>query len=120
MVKKWEAANAEPWDACRSGSSALDAAYMRALIAEIAMRTGRHCAVILWDFAKFFDSVFLGLVVDGARSLHFPITDLVLGLHMHLADRRLQHSGCVAALITPFRSLLAGCGLAIAFTKALL
>lgn len=59
-------------------------------------------------------------VYDGARALGFPLIDLVLGLQMHLAPRRLHYSGAVSAQICSFQSILAGSALAISFTKALL
>ena len=69
---------------------------------------------------KFFEHFELEFVMQGARALHFPMVDLVLGLHMHLADRFLQNYGCASKIVTPFRSILAGCALATSFTKALL
>ena len=67
-----------------------------------------------------FDNVEVEFVVEGVRVLNFPMLDLVLGLHMRLAKICLQHSSCVSVTIQPYRSILPGCALAIAFTKALL
>ena len=119
-VQAWEAQVVQDWDACRPGSSALDAAYLRGLQVEIATRNGEHSGVILWDFRKFFDNVRLQLVYDSARALGFPLIDLVLGLQMHLAPRRLNYNGAVSAQIVTYQSIIAGCALAISFTKALL
>ena len=87
---------------------------------EVATRTGKHSAAILWTFQKLFDNVRVNCVIGGALALGFPLVDLVLGLHMHLASRRLRHFGCVYFDDVLFHSIIVGCALAIYFTKALL
>ena len=59
---------AEEWDYCRRGRSALDAAFLCALSCEVSIRTGEHCGVLLWDFEKLFDIVHLPVLVANASS----------------------------------------------------
>ena len=116
---RWEASEVEEWDLCRPGRSALDAAFERSLDCEVAVRTGQHCGAILWDFEKFFDTVPVDILLNNALAAGFPVIDLILGLSMHGGVRYLQAMGCLSAACKPFRSILAGCMLAISFTKAL-
>ena len=105
-VQAWEALVVQDWDACRPGSSALGAAYLRGLQIEVASRNGEHSGVILWDVRKFLDNVRLHVVYEGVRALGFPLIDLILGLQMHLAPRRLNYNGAVSAQIYIPRALL--------------
>ena len=92
-VKAWELLNVASWDACRPGSSALDAAYQRSLRVEIASRTGKHAAAMLWDFETFSTMSYCLLSFPAHLPLISPLIDLVLGLQMHQADQPGQEDG---------------------------
>ena len=119
-VKAWELASAPSWDKARPGRSALEAGYERATWVEVARACGRHVGSLLWDFTKFFDTIVVPLLLEFGLDLEFPWVDLVLGLHMHSAPRRLQIIECVGFAILPLRSILPGCTLSIPFTRAYL
>jgi hypothetical protein len=72
---------------------------------------------ILWDLEKFYDHVRLDAVVDIASRVDYPLMPLFLALDMHRAPRRLRASGAVSDIITPGRSLLAGCSQSVDIAK---
>ena len=120
LVKAWEVRNEVPWDRARPGSSALTAAYERGFDAEVAIHNNEQVGTILWDFAKFFDYIDGDLLYKAGQELQFPRIDLDLGLSMHYATRWLVALHCFSADITVYRSILAGCSLAIPFTRVYL
>ena len=67
----------------------------------------RFCGI-----SKFFDRLRPDILVQSALQLGFPTHDLVLGLQMHLAPRRLTMGKCVSNLVQPF---IGGCLLVWAF-----
>ena len=86
-VVSWETESLAPWDMSRKGVSALDVAYHRVVMAEACHATDMAFAAVLWDFEKFFDTLDTGWLIQEAVALGFPLVDLQLGLHMHLAPQ---------------------------------
>ena len=119
-VRDWEAAVVADWDCATVGSSAFKTALLRNYKAEIASALGESCAANLWDLHKFFDTVVPGELFGFALELGFPEHVLALGLDMHMAPRVIQLEGCCSDPIDVVRSILAGCGLSIPFTRAYL
>ena len=106
-----------PWDKSRPGASALSAAYERAVDMERGILMKQAVGAMLWDFEKFFDTIGVDTVLAEGLALKFPLTDLVLGLDMHVVPRRLQVHGVVSSPIHVYGSILPGCALAIPFTR---
>ena len=67
-----------------------------------------------------FDSVDHGILLTEARALAFPQEQFYLAMQMHTAPRRLMIWGQVSEVMTPTRSVLAGCFWAIPFVRVLL
>jgi hypothetical protein len=70
-VAAFEKENAYCNDSAAAGASALLAAEDRALEAELEAALGNPTFTILWDFAKFFDSVDLGILIEEAVIVGF-------------------------------------------------
>ena len=116
-VRRYEVEHMAEWDKSRPGASALTAAYERSIDMERGVLSKQAVGAMLWDFEKFFDTINVATVLAEGELLTFPLTDLVLGLDMHLAPRRLQVHGVVSQPITVLGSILPGCALAIPFTR---
>ena len=58
------------WDTCRPGFSALTAGLLRAIDVETTLEIGEHVVANLWDMAKFFDHVDLGILGEEAIELN--------------------------------------------------
>ena len=119
-VRDWEAAVVADWDCATVGSSAFKTALLRNYKTEIASALGESCAANLWDLHKFFDTVVPSELFSSALELGFPKHVLALGLDMHMAPRVIQLEGCCSEPIAVARSILAGYGLSIPFTRAFL
>ena len=114
-VPNGEIQNKQPYDSATRGSSALTAALVRNVRAEIASWLKMESAAIFNDYHKFFDTLDIEVLVQEAFNNNFPLQELVLALMQHLAPRIIQVSGCSSGAISVFKSILAGCK----FSKAL-
>lgn len=70
--------------------------------------------------AKFFDTIGVPILVNKAREPEFPVLDIMLTLHQHLAPRIIQCEGFCSEPILVARSILAGCKHSVALTRLLL
>merc|ERR1712194_344901 len=90
VVKEWEHDHMLEVDGAAPGKSALDAALLRLLQAEVAVLNKKSVVGVLWYFEKFFDTIDLTILLREARSVGFPLSDLLMSLGMHVGARRLQ------------------------------
>jgi hypothetical protein len=72
---------------------------------------------LLWDLTKFYDYVNLEAVAQVGEQQDYPLTCLVMGLPMAAAPRRVRADQCVSDVLYPTRSLAAGCGQAVGFSR---
>ena len=119
-VKGWEAQVRQPYDSAGKGSSALESALIRNMLAELAHWSNEYSAAILHDFEKIFDTIDIPILLDQAIRNHFPATELFLALQQHLAPRVIQVAGFSAQPIPVYKSILAGCAHSVAMTRNLL
>ena len=70
--------------------------------------------------AKFFDTISIPILINKALDLGFPLLDMVLTLHQHLAPRIIQCEGFCGMPILITKSILAGCKHSVALTRLLL
>jgi hypothetical protein len=89
-VAAWTSQWAAHWDMAVAGSSPLRAAIMRQLRLEVASALGMSWAEMLWDISKFYDAVDLATVARVGADLQYPLTELLLGLQMATAPRRIR------------------------------
>ena len=119
VIRCWEACAALPCDAASAGKSALDAALLRSVQAEVASLCGHEFAGVLWGFEKFFDTIDLHVMVKEAAEVGFPVSDMLMALQVHVGDRLLQRKRAFSESIAPVKSILAGCIYSVAFTRVL-
>ena len=119
-VPQWEADNKQPYDTASKGASALTAALVRNVRAEIAAWLGLHSAAVFNDYHKFFDTMDIEVLVHEAIKNNFPIAELTLALQQHLAPRVVQVAGVSSKPTAVFKSILAGCKFSKAFTAVYL
>ena len=117
-ILQWSSEHTSELDKAVAGCSAFKAAAARAYSMEVAVATGKEAAAVLWDVWKFFDTVPLDGLLEGADEAKYPVTELALGVQMHLAPRALQIAGACSTAVAVSRSLLPGCLQAMPFAKA--
>ncbi len=118
-VREWDVEVGMEGDSALPGRSPLDETAWRHLLMEQAVLLGKHVAQLLWDVAKFFDSLNIPLLIERAEELNFPIDQLVLGMQAHRAPRVLRVDGCCAEAIPATGvSVLAGCSLSTSLSRA--
>ena len=77
-------------------------------------------ATVLWDLAKFYDTIgLLRLVVSGVEMGYNPLA-LSLSVQMYLAPRYLRACQCFDQGVVPYTGMVAGCGRAVRFTRIVL
>ena len=79
--------------------------------------SGDHFAACLWKLTKLFDHVDLHLLAPAAHKLGFPAEVFELAINMHTAPRIPTQGKLIGPPIQPMRSVLPGCGLAIASVR---
>ncbi len=79
-------------DSALPGRSPLDETAWRHLLMEQACLRGKFVGQMLWDIAKFFDSLPVPLLISRAEALDFPSDQLVLGMQAHRAPRVLRRA----------------------------
>ena len=70
--------------------------------------------------AKFYDSLQPDIVLEKAASLGFPPLVLFLALMVHMAPRIMRAGQEYSDPVYPASSILAGCGMSVAWTRAVL
>ncbi len=120
VVKNWESLEAGSFDTAVKDSSALSAACLRNLMAEIAVLLGFITVGLLNDFMMFFDSIDIPALIKNAQEANFPLPELALISFQHVAPRVIQRASAYSFPVQVFRSILAGCEHSIALTKGML
>ncbi len=116
-VAAWTRQRAGHWDRAVAGSAPLREALLRQAKLELATVQQFSWVEVLWDLTKFYDFVDLRVVADVGLAQDYPIVCLALGLQMAAAPRRLRADQCVSGCMVPTRSLIAGCGQAVDFSR---
>ena len=70
--------------------------------------------------AKFFDTISIPILIGKAMGLGFPLLDMMLTMHQHLAPRVLQCEGFCGQPILITNSIPAGCKHSVALARLLL
>ncbi len=118
MLTQWEQKNDRPYLASGKGRSPQTAVWRQACHAEAAVGEGYHSATLLWDLSSFFEAVRREPLWHRARKLGFPLPLLKVALGVYGSVRVLSLGGMLSAPIPSNNGVLAGCGLAMALTRA--
>lgn len=108
IIRAWEATGAGFWDDALRGSSALRAAAVRLLWAEVARAEGDQCAAVFWDLEKFYDGLTHRLLAEAAARVGYPATILRLTIDADTTPRYIRVGGCWAQPILPANGILPG------------
>ncbi len=118
-VRDWDRAVGSTDDSALAGRRPLDETARRVLRTEVAGLTGKHVIMLLWDMAKFYDTLDPSVLAELAMTAGFPLDQLALGLSLHRAPRLLRIDGCDGEVVSSSgRSVLAGCTLSTSFARA--
>jgi len=124
LVASWDEATHKFWDTAVKGSSPLKATLLRTILDEISVQGDGikkgHAAYVLWDMAKFYDTVRWSHLADSALRLGYPSKILAIGLMVHSAPRMVRVRGGVSNPRTATAGILAGDSQANAFAKSVL
>ncbi len=118
LLTQWELQNDRPYLAAGKGRSPQTSVWRQACHAEAAVESGYHSATLLWDLSSFFEAVRREPLWHRARRLGFPLPLLKVALCMYGSPRVLSLGGMLSAPIPADNGVLAGCGLAMALTRA--
>ena len=97
-IRAWDLRVGTENDSALSGRQPLLETIKRAADMEAASRRGDTVIAILWDAAKFFDSLDIPTLAKRALELGFPKDLLVLGLQIHRAPRVFKALGTCTEL----------------------
>ena len=95
-IRGWKLDDLEDYDTARTGSSALHAALVRNLRAEVANWLGEHLAAVLTYLHKFLDSVHILTPITNALKEGCPPVKFAYLLQQHLSPRAVQANGFTA------------------------
>ncbi len=119
VVRRWEDTIDRPYFAAGSGRAPQDAVWRQAARAEAAVTDGSGCsAALLWDLAAYFETVKRRPLWHRARRLGFPMAVAAVAFNSYDSVRMLSLAGAVSTPMYARDGIPAGCGLAMAFTKA--
>lgn len=107
-VKEWEEEFMTDYETATKGSSALVAALVRNVVAEVAVALGLIAAGVFNDYINFFDTIDLPTLITEAIHSKFPGEWLTIAILQHTAPRVLQAFGFCADPIAVIRSILLG------------
>ncbi len=118
VVRQWEQRNEREYFAAGTGRSPHDTVWRQAARAEAAVSRGEQSASVLWDLASFFETIRREPLWHKARKLGFPPAVAKVAFHAYEATRCLSISGVLARPLAAADGVPAGCGMAMAFTRA--
>ena len=119
-IRQWELEHTQAYDTAKTHSSALYAALIRGLKAEVAVRLNKIPAAIFNDFHQFFDHLDIVELILAAIKCELPMDLLIMALQQHLAPRIIQAQGFCGDPIQVTRSILQGCICSVGSTRAYL
>ncbi len=117
-VRRWEATVDRPYFAAGSSRAPQDAVWRQAARAEAAVAEHGHSATLLWDLAAFFESVKRRPLWHRAARLQFPMAIASVAMNAYDSVRMLSMAGAMSKPLHAQNGVPAGCGYAMAFTKA--
>ena len=97
-IRQWELEHTQAYDTAKTHSSALYAALIRGLKAEVAVRLNKIPAAIFNDFHQFFDHLDIVELILAAIKCELPMDLLIMALQQHLAPRIIRVS-----VVIPFK-----------------
>ncbi len=118
VVGEWESRHERPYLAAGKGKSPQATVWRQACRSEAAVGRGRCSGTVLWDMASFFEAIKRVPLWHRARKLGFPLTVLKVALTTYESVRMLSLGGAMSAPLHSDDGVLAGCGFAMALTRA--
>ncbi len=118
IVGEWESRHERPYLAAGKGKSPQATVWRQACRSEAAVGRGMCSGTVLWDMASFFEAIKRVPLWHRARKLDFPLTILKVALTTYESARMLSMGGAMSAPMRSEDGVLAGCGFAMALTRA--
>ncbi len=118
IVGDWESRHERPYLAAGKGKSPHATVWRQACRSEAAVGKGLCSGTLLWDMASFFEAIKRLPLWYRARKLDFPMTVLKVALTAYESVRMLTMGGAMSQPIHSDDGVLAGCGFAMALTRA--
>ena len=119
IVREWDKKVGSRYDSAMQGSSPKIAAAIRALEMEQKTIRGEYVIQIMWDVAKYFDSLDIKTLIERAVRYEFPLEPLVMGLQVHRAPRVLKVGNTYAEVLPAIgKGIIAGCTLSTSLSRA--
>ncbi len=117
-VRRWEQKNDRCYVAAGKGRSPQDSVWRQAARAEAAVGRGEQSASLLWDLSSFFETIRRRPLWYKVRRLGFPMAVAKLAFNTYESTRLLSIAGVLARPLPSQDGIPAGCGIAMAFTRA--
>ncbi len=118
-VEAWEARNDRPYLAAGKERSPQDLVWRQAARAEVAVAGDGGCAAtLLWDMSSFFERLNRKKLRRRLVYLDFPMPIARLAMAAYAGPRVLSMAGALTQPMFAWRGVAAGCGVAVAFTRA--
>ncbi len=120
-IEKWEAEHDRPYLAAGKDRSPSDVVWRQAARAETEVEgknKGGAAGGLLWDMSTFFERLNRRKLRRRLVALDFPMPLARLAMAAYAGPRVLSMTGAISQPIFSWRGVAAGCGLAVAFTRA--
>ena len=116
-VQHWEESTDTVHESAGKGKSALAAALIRNITAEVTVGCGGFVGALLNDFEKFYDHIDISTLILQGIKHNFPLEWLVILIVQHTAPRVLKAGTILSQPIGVTSSIVAGCRCSLALTK---
>ncbi len=120
-IEKWEEEHDRPYLAAGKDRSPSDVVWRQAARAEKEVEGDRERGAaggLLWDMSTFFERLNRRKLRRRLVALDFPMPLARLAMAAYSGPRVLTMTGALSQPIYSWRGVAAGCGLAVAFTRA--
>ena len=120
QAKEWELEHTPECVYGGTGKSAESSAWRQSFRAEVAVSRGEHEASMLLDLEKCYETVGFQRTFEAARAEGCSVLLLWLAFSMYMQPRVVALEGALSAEVRAARGIVAGCGFATTWLRALM
>ena len=118
ILQAWESTVQRPYLAASAFAGAADVVWRQALRSESAVCNSQVSCSLLWDLAKFFETICLDKLAARCKHLGFPEQIAAVCLNMYRGPRFLTLGRMVQGPFYAMCGVIAGCSAATSFVRA--